>query len=106
VEHDGHAVGVVPQVDELVVLVAVVGVDRDKAGLERREHRLDVLGAVVEVLRDLVLLGHADVEQRLRHAVGSAVELPPRDPPVALDLARGVGDLPGDDLPDIGKVPA
>jgi hypothetical protein len=35
VEHDGHHVGVVPQVDELVGGVAVVGVDRGQAGLER-----------------------------------------------------------------------
>ena len=78
VEHDGDRVGVVPQVDELVVGVAVVGVDRDEAGLEGGEHRLEVLGAVVEVLRDLVLLGRPGVEQRAGDAVGPAVELAPR----------------------------
>ncbi len=56
VEDDRHGVGVVPQVDELVVGVAVIGVDRHQAGLQDAEGRLHVLGAVVEVVRHLVLV--------------------------------------------------
>ena len=56
VEDDGDGVGVVPQVGELVVGVAVVGVDRHEAGLEHAEHALEVLRAVVQVVRHLVLV--------------------------------------------------
>ena len=66
VEDDGDDVGVVPQVDELVGGVAVVGVDDRQPGLERAERRLQVLGRVVEVLGDLVLLGDAGGQQRWR----------------------------------------
>ena len=47
-------------------------------GLERGEHRLEVLGAVVEVLRDLVLLLRRRASSSaLGDAVGPAVELAP-----------------------------
>ena len=46
-------VGVLEQVQQLVVEVAVVDVDRDRAHLQRGEERLAVLGAVVQVLGDL-----------------------------------------------------
>ena len=80
VEDDGDGVAVVPQVHELVVEVAVVRVDRRQAGLEGGEHRLQVLGAVVEVLRDLVLL----LPRRRRAGAGRcrwpAGRTPPRTP--------------------------
>ncbi len=72
VEHHGGRVGVVPQVDEFVGGVAVVGVDDREADLERGEDRLEVLRAVVEVLRHLVLLGRLGPQQRRRDAVRPA----------------------------------
>src|SRR5690606_28701157 len=75
------------------------------AGLEGGEQRLEVLGAVVEVLGDLVLLGRAPLEEGGRDAVGAAVELGPGEAPVALDLRLRVGDLLGDDFPNLGEVP-
>ena len=78
VEHDRHGVGVLPQVAQLVVAVAVVGVDGDEADLHGGEGGLEVLGRVVEVDGHLVLVGGAEVEQELRDAVGPAVELAPR----------------------------
>ena len=86
VEHDRHRVGVVPEIRELVVAVAVVRVDRHEPDLHGAERGLDVLGAVVEVDRDLVLLRHAEIEQELRHPVGPAVEVGPRH--VAPTLGR------------------
>ena len=88
VEHDGLGVGVVEQVDDLVGAVAVVRVDRRQAGLEGGDVGLEVLGAVVEVGRDLGLVAEAGVEEVGGQGVGPAVELAPRDHPVALDLAR------------------
>jgi hypothetical protein len=44
VEDDGDGVGVRPQVAQLVVAVAVVGVDRDQADLDGGEGGLEVLG--------------------------------------------------------------
>jgi hypothetical protein len=55
-EDDGDGVGVVPQVEQLVLGVAVVRVDGDEARLPGGEHRLEVLRPVVEVLGDLVLV--------------------------------------------------
>ena len=52
-EHERLAVGVLEQVEQLVVKVAVVDVDRDVAPLEGGELRLGVLDAVVEVEPDL-----------------------------------------------------
>jgi hypothetical protein len=106
VEHHGHHVAVVPQVHELVVEVPVVGVDRGQPGLERPEHRLDVLGAVVEVLGDLVLLRGAVGEELGGHPVGPPVHLGPREAPVAVDEGLGVGHLLGHDLPHVCEVPA
>jgi hypothetical protein len=107
VEHDGGGVGVVPQVDEFVVGVAVVGVDRGVSGLEGGERRLHVLGAVVEVERDLVLLGDAvDVEQCGGDAVCAAVEIGPRVRAVTLLLSQRVGKSFADRLPQVGEVPA
>ena len=91
VEDDGHRVGVVPEVDELVVAVAVVRVDRHERDLERGEHRLEVLGAVAEVLGDLVLACDAGVQQCPGHAVGPPVEVPPREPAVACICAGASG---------------
>ena len=84
VEDDGDGVGVLPQVAQLVVAVAVVGVDGHQADLHGGEGGLEVLGRVVEVDRHLVLLRGTEVEQELRDAVGAPVELLPRDVAVAL----------------------
>src|SRR5581483_8148320 len=105
VEDHGDRVGVVPQVHQLVGRVAIVGVDGDEPGLEAREQCLDVRRAVVEVLRHLVLMDGAGVEQRAGDAVGTAVDLGPGAGQVALDDAARVGELIGDRLPDVGEAP-
>ncbi len=105
VEHDGDDVGVVPQVDQLVGGVAVVGVDGRQPGLERAERRLEVLGRVVEVLGDLVLLGDAGVEQRGGDAVGPPVELGPRRRPPGVTLGQRVGLALGQRLEQVREVP-
>ncbi len=87
VEDDGDGVGVLPQVAQLVVAIAIVRVDRDQPDLDRGEGGLQVLGRVVEIEGDLVLLHRAEVEQELRDAVGPTVELAPGD--VALALRHG-----------------
>ena len=106
VEHHRLDVGVVPQVGQLVAGVPVVGVDRNHRGLERGEHALQVLGAVVEVLGDLGLVAQAGAEQGSGDAVGSPVEVPPGDGAAAAGQRRSVGEALGDRLPDVGEVPA
>ena len=105
VEDDRHRVGVLPEVTELVVGVAVVGVDRDQPDLEGGEERLQVLGAVVEIEGHLVLLDHAQVQQVSGHTVGPAVELGPADVARPLGHRDGVGLDIGHDLPYVPVVP-
>ena len=105
VEDDAARVGVVPQVEQLVGGVSVVRVDRDKRALERREHRLHVLRAVVQVLSDGLLALEPGVEQPLRDAVGAAVGFSPRPVQVTVDECDGVGQFVSDDFPDVGEVP-
>jgi hypothetical protein len=57
-------VGVVDQVRELVVEVAIVDVDRDAADLHRGEVGLAVLGRVVEIHADLGVRTEPGVEER------------------------------------------
>ena len=104
-ENDCHRVGVLPQIAQLVVAVAIVGVDGDEADLERGEGGLDVLGRVVQVDRHLVLLDGAEIEQELRDAVGPAVELVPPDVAVALGHGDRLGLHVRHRLPHVCVVP-
>jgi hypothetical protein len=55
VEHQRLGVGVLEQIGQLVVELALVDVDRDAADLHRREVGLALLGRVVEVHPDLAV---------------------------------------------------
>ena len=103
-KHEDLGVGVVEQVEQLVVGVAVVHVDRDAAHLERRVLRDHVLDAVVEVERDLRVGLQAEVDERLRETSRLLVVLAPRHPLVAVDQRRPIADLVGDRLPHVGEV--
>ena len=106
VEQDGCGLGVVPEVDELVLDVAVVRVDRHEPGLRAGEERLEVLVAVVEVLGDRLAAPHAGAGEPRGHAAGAAVELGPGAPLTAVNQGRGLGDERGDVLPHVGEGPA
>ncbi len=105
VEDHGHRVGVLPQVHQLVVGVAVVGVDGDHADLVGGVGGLQVLRAVVEVQGQLVLLGHSRAEQPAADVVGAMVELPPGEGVAAVHEGRCLGHLLGHRLPHVGEVP-
>ena len=104
VEEQHLAVGVLEQVEQLVVGVAVVDVDRDTAHLERRVLRDDVLDPVVEVERDLRIGLKAELDERLRQPGGLVVVVAPRETLVAVDERGAVTHLVGDRLPDVGEV--
>ena len=104
-EHDRLGVGVVEEVGDLLRAVPVVGVDRHHAGLERGDERLQVLDAVVQVAGDLRLVAEPGGHEVGGEGAGPPIELAPRDDPVALHLARPVGDPGGDGLVDVGEVP-
>ena len=107
VEHDGGDVGVVPEVDQFIGGVPVVRVDHGHAGLERCEHRLEILRRVVQVLGDLVLLGGSvGGEQGGGDTVRTPVEVGPRVSARALLLRQLVGDLGRDGFPQVGQVPS
>jgi hypothetical protein len=105
VEQQHLGVGVVEEVGELVVEIAVVDVHMDRARLERGELGLEVLVRVVEVEADLGVGSDAELGKRRGQASRALVELPPRDPPLALDERGAVGRDVGDRFPDIGQVP-
>ena len=81
VVHDGASRRVAQQVLELVGHVAVVDVEGGGASLVRTEHRLEVLGAVVQVERHVILTGLVGCE---RGAVDDRAESP---------CAQRVGEL-------------
>jgi hypothetical protein len=64
VEEEHLGVGVVEQVDQLVLEVAPVRIDGNGALLECGEADLEILGAVVEVLRDLGVRPDAGLLER------------------------------------------
>ena len=104
-EDEDFGVGVVEQVGELVLEVAVVDVGRNRAHFEDRERRFDVLVAVVEIERDLRVGLDVECLQRAREPCRPVVELAPGDPPVTLDERELVGHRVGDGLPNRGDVP-
>ncbi|MCI3950460.1 MAG: hypothetical protein K0R11_2394 [Acidimicrobiales bacterium] len=81
-EEDGHEVGVVEEVVQLPLDVAVVDVDGDGPQLERGQHPLEVLGAVEQLEADVVARPHPRHLEVVGQPVGPLVEL-------------GVGQAPG-----------
>ena len=105
VEHHRLGVGVVEEVHELVAAVAVVGVDRDHRRLERGDHRLHVLGAVVEVAGHLGLVPEPTGHEVGGERRGPPIDVAPRDHPLAVDQAGPVRDAGGDRLVHVSEVP-
>ena len=83
VDHDG-CVGVVEQVDQLVVDVAVVDVHVREACLEPSRDRLAVLGTVAHVEGDLVAGARTACEQRARKIVGATRKVAPVNARIAV----------------------
>ena len=77
VEEERLGVGVVEEVDELLLEVPVVDVDGHRAQLERAEQAFDVLVGVVEVRRDLRVGSETGGAGRGREAGRAVVELAP-----------------------------
>ena len=105
VEHNGGGISVGPQLHQFIAGIAVVGVDRHQRGFEGSEGGFHVGRSVVQVERDLVLRLQSGTQQRLRHAVGAAVEVAPRKPFFAVNQRRAVRNRIGDRFPHIGKRP-
>ena len=93
-------VGVLEQVGELAIEIAVVHVDRNAADLDRREVRLAVFGRVVQVHPHLAVGAESRVEQRLREPRRALLVAAPVDPAFSLDDGGRVGHRVGDRLPD------
>ena len=106
VEDHGLRIGVVPDVREFLVGVAVVGVHRDHRGLLGPEKSLEVLVAVVEVLGDLRLVAETASEQRLRHTCGASIEFSPGSLMGVVQERPAVAAYFRSDLPRVCEVPA
>ena len=103
-EHEGLGVGVVEQVPQLLVEVAVVHVHRYESLLHAGELGLEVLGGVVEEQPDLGVGLEAVGGERRGQPGGALLVRRPRQPPVAVDDRRRVGHRVGDRLPHGRKV--
>jgi len=103
VVHEDFGVGVVDEEGQLVAQVPEVDVGRHRAQLRQREQALHVLGAVVEVERDVRVAADPERRERGGEARGPVLDVPVREAPVTLHDRRGVGDGVGDQFPDAGK---
>ena len=99
VEHQHLGVGVGQDVGHLVGEVAVVHVHRGGTHLERGEHRLDVLRAVVEQLRHLAVGADAVLAECAGQPCRPVLEVAPAQLPVAHDDGHMVGLRRGERLP-------
>ncbi len=110
-------VGIVEQIDELVLDVPVVDVERGDPGLERPEHRFEVLRTVVEVDPEMVLAGlpigeggalaaapEAAGEQEVRETAAALGDVRPAETPIAMHDAFAVGKRSGERFVDGGEV--
>ena len=104
VEHDRARVGVVEQVAQLVLDVAVVDVDRHRAQLERGEHHFEVLDRVVEVAGDVVAGPDAALGERVGQAGRPRVLLGEGQPAIGAHQRLVIGHRVGDAFPQVGEV--
>ena len=103
--HERDEIGVVEEVAELLGDVAVVDVDRDRAGLVAAEHRFDPFGAVDGVDADVLTGFDADVDEVVARTGSPArrarANVRRRSPATS---AEPVGDAVGDELEQVGEV--
>ncbi len=104
VEHDGDEVGVVEEVGQLGVDVAVVDVDGDGPDLEGTEHGLDVLGAVQELESHVVAGADSRRQQVMGQSVGAVLELAVGQPPFTGDDRLPLRDGVGHQLEQISEI--
>ena len=104
VHHHDLGVRVVEQVAQLFGLVAVVDVDGDQGGLERRVDGFHVGRVVVGVDGDLALVGGAALDHPRREVAGTTFDLAPGEVSVALDQTVFVSADFGDDVEGVGEV--
>ena len=105
VEDDSLRVGVVQQIKDLLSAIPEIQVDGHHRDFERRHHRFQVLGTVVQVAHHFRLVGQTRLEKVGGQRVDPAVQFAPCDDPAALCLRRPLRHPPSDGLADIRKVP-
>ena len=86
-------IGVVEEVQQFVLDIPEVDVDRDRSDLERGEHRDDPLDGVLPVDPDVVTVPEALAQEVVRQAVGPLIQLREGEPsrtrsPAPCDPAR------------------
>ena len=104
VEDDCLRIRVDQDLRQLGPLVAVIDVDRNPTQLERREERLDVRDAVVEVAGDLRFGSEPCCPECAREPPGGVVELAVGERPPGMRHRDPIGELLGDAFPDRREV--
>ena len=102
--HQRNHVGVLEQVAQFALDVAVVDVDQDRARLDDAHHRDDDLDAVAAVEADLVVLLHTPLLQVVRESVGFLLELGVGQLLVAADQGDTVRDGIDGVLRQVGNI--
>ncbi len=100
---DPDSVAVVEQVAQLAGDVAVVDVDGCRSELEAGQHRLDVLGAVLEVERDVVAPCDAQAGEVVCQAVRPLLQLGIGASLLTADDCCPLGDEIAGLLPEVGE---
>lgn len=74
VEDQGREIRVPVEIDQLLLDVPVVDIDRHDPGLEAAEHGLEIFDAVVEVQAEMFAGPEAGVDEVVRDTVGRRVQ--------------------------------
>ena len=104
VEQHRRQVGVVEQVLELPLHVAVVDVHRHGRELERGQHPFDELGPVEELQTDVIARPHAQRAEAMSELVRPLVEGPVGQAAPRCDQRHSLGDHIGDALEQLAEV--
>ena len=102
--HQCHHVGVVEQVTQFALDIAVVDVDQDRPGFDDAQHRNHDLDAIAAVQAHLVVLGDPMVDQVVGQPVGLLFQLGEGDLLVTADQRNTVRDGIDGVLGEIGDI--
>ena len=104
-KHNRSRISVIPEIFQFIGGVAIVRIYWHVGGLEGCKHRLHIFRAVVEILRYRLLAFKPSVDEVLRNAVCSSIDVTPRESAVTVNETVLIRNVIRNALPDIGEIP-